>query len=328
MKPIYAEGDIDALLRASRALAVIAAWSELGLFDALAEGPRALAELPGDARALEVTVPVLKHLGLLYSDGDRVMLSRTARELWERGQMPTARNFEFLRDQARMAEVLERGGPVADERGYKGTDGGTRADDSEQTARFLDMLYRRSEDSARLVHECLAPLLPANSSMLDLGGGHGRYARVFADAGHPATLFDFPYVIDYARGRHGDALAYIGGDFREPDVDFGGPYDLVLLSNIVHGESDELNRALAGRLAAHLAPGGYLVLKDMFLDEHGQDPENAVFFGLTALFYTSAGRSHSIDRARAWLRDAGLESPHLTLLDGFQLVRARKPGRG
>lgn len=325
MNPIRTESDIDALLRATRALAVITAWHELGLFDALADGPRPLGELPADARALEISVPVLKHLGLLHSDGDRVALSRAARALWERGQMPTARNFEFLQDQARMLEVLERGGPIRGEQGDKGTDGGTRGDDPEQTARFLDMLYRRSEDSARQVDEWLAPLLPGDASILDLGGGHGRYARLFADAGHTATLFDFPYVIDYARDRHGDALAYIGGDFREQDADLGGPYDLVLLSNVVHGEPGEVNRQLVRRVAGVLAPGGYIVLKDMFLDQHGQDPENAVFFGLTALFYTRAGRSHPVEEARDWLTAAGLEQIHLTVLDGFQLVRGRKP---
>lgn len=136
-------------------------------------------------------------------------------------------------------------------------------------------------------------------------------------------MFDFSYVIDYARIRHGDVLSYIGGDFREQDAGFGGPYDLVLLSNVVHGESDDVNRRLIRRLAATLAPGGYIVLKDMFLDEHGQDPENAVFFGLTMLFYTRSGRSHSLGRARTWLAEAGLREPHLTVLDGFQLLRAQ-----
>lgn len=76
-----------------------------------------------------------------------------------------------------------------------------------------------------------------------------------------------------------------------------------------------------------LVPGGYIVLKDMFLDQHGQDPEKAVFFGLTALFYTREGRSHPVEDARAWLMAAGLEQTHLTVLDGFQFVRGRKPAR-
>lgn len=324
MNPIYSESDIDGLLQASKALAVITAWNELGLFDELAEGARSLDALPADRRALEITIPVLTHLGLLCGDGERVALSDTARQLRERGRMPTSRNFEFLRDQARMLELLEKGGPVTDDKGDKGTDGGTRADDPEGTARFLDMLYQRSEASARLVYEWLAPLLAGRASMLDVGGGHGRYARAFADAGHSATLFDFPYVIDYARSRHGEALAYLGGNFRDHDAEFDGPYDLILLSNVVHGEPDEVNRALIARLAGRLAPRGYLVLKDMFLDEQGQNPESAVFFGMTMLLYTRAGRSHSLARARSWLAEAGLEQPQVSVFERFQLVRARR----
>jgi len=322
--PVYTEHDFDELLRASKALAVIAAWNELGLFDELTAGARQLDQLPADRRALDITAPVLKHLGLLYGEGDRVAMSDAARELHEHGKLPTARNFDFLRDQAQMTEVLRSGGPVSDEDGDKATDGGTRADDPGQTARFLDMLYQRSGDSARRVRDWLAPLLPERARVFDLGGGHGRYARLFADAGHAATLFDFPYVIDYARAKHGEALEYIGGNFRDKHVDFGGPYDLIILSNVVHGEPDEVNRSLIGRLASALAPGGYIVIKDMFLEENGRDPESAVFFGVTMLFYTRSGRSHTLDRARSWLTDAGLEQPRVSVFEQFHLVRARR----
>lgn len=325
MRPIQSERDVDALLRGAKALAVLTAWNELGLFGALAEGPKALEELPADRRALEITVPVLQHLGLVLRDGGRVVLSSTGRRLHEAGELPSARNFEFLRDQARMREVLEKGGPVADDAGGdKATDGGVRASDPEGSARFLDMLHRRSGESAAQCLDALAPLLPARARVLDLGGGHGRYARAFADAGHEATLFDLPHVVDYARRRHGDALRYLAGDFRDPAADFGGPYDLVFASNIVHGEPEPSCRDLVGRLAQTLAPGGWLVLKDMFIDEHGQDPENAVFFGLTMLYYTRAGRSHGTSSARDWLRDAGLSEPELHVREGFQLLRARR----
>lgn len=325
MKPIRTGDDVDDLLRGAKALAVMAAWTELGLFDALDEAPRRPEELPGDARAIAITVPVLRHLGLLIDHGDRVGLSATARRLKAAGQLPTARNFEILGDQMRMADVVKGGGPVTDAQGKsKGTDGGV-TEDSEQAARFLDMLYDKSAESAQMVYESLAPLLPPGASVLDLGGGHGRYARTFVEAGHSATLFDFPHVLEYARKKHGEALGYLGGNFRDPSVGLGGPYDLIFLSNIVHGEPDHENRALMKRLAAVLSPGGHVVLKDMFLDEHGQDPENAVFFGLTMLFYTQAGQSPSVRQATEWLEGAGLSDARLSAMGPFQLLRARRP---
>lgn len=321
MRPVRNADDIAELLRSAKALAVVTAWSELGLFAALAEGPKAIHELPADRRALEITVPVLKHLGLLFDTGDRIGLSTAAARLLREEQLPTSRNFDVLRGLASMDQVVRRGGPLSAE---DTTDGGV-VEDPQRAAHFLDMLYRSSLDSAEQVYRALSPLLPASARMLDVGGGHGRYCRRFADAGHTATLFDFPHVVEYARARHGEALGYIAGNFRDESVDFGGPYDLVLLSNIVHGEPDLQNRSLIGRLARTLAPGGRVVIKDMFLDEHGQDPENAVFFGLTMLFYTRAGQSPGVGQARGWLSEAGLVDPVLSTFDPFQLLHAHKP---
>ncbi len=321
MRHIRNEEDIDDLVRSAKALAVITAWNELGLFEKLSERPRTLDELSVDRRALEVTIPVLKHLGLLFDEGDRVALSSKAAALVADKQMPTSRNLDILRDLSQMDQVIQRGGPLSSEHV---TDGGV-VEDPERAARFLDMLYDSSLDSAEHVYETLSPLLPGKARLLDVGGGHGRYCRRFVDAGHSATLFDFSHVVDYARRRHGDALAYITGNFRDESVDFGGPYDAVFLSNIVHGEPDAENRLLIGRLARTLAPGGRLVIKDMFIDEHRQDPENAVFFGLTMLYYTRAGQSPGVGQARDWLSAAGLVEPALATFGRFQLLHARRP---
>ena len=46
MQPIRTEEDAMELLRAVKALAVISAWSGLGLFEALMKGPMRLLDLP------------------------------------------------------------------------------------------------------------------------------------------------------------------------------------------------------------------------------------------------------------------------------------------
>src|SRR5690606_9520379 len=107
------------------------------------------------------------------------------------------------------------------------------------------------------------------------------------ELGHRATLFDKAVCVDFARELHGEALEYRVGDFFRDDL--GGPYDAALLSNIVHGFSLDENRSLITRLAKALKPGGYLVMKDMFIDDLGADPENAVTFGMTMLLYTQGG---------------------------------------
>lgn len=324
---IHTESDFDLLLRNVKLLSVAAAWTELGLWEELArrDGPVDLAELPGDPRALSITAAVLAHAGLLDGAGDTWRLSPVARELQARGQMPTGRNFDVLQDLSKMAEVLREGGPVRGPDGKsKATSGGVKPEDVEATRRFLDMLYRRSETSAESAAEWIVPRLPPGARVLDVGGGHGRYSEAFARRGCRATLFDFPHVTDYARERYGDRLAYRPGSFHVDD--FGGPYECAFLSNIVHGESGAANAALTKRLFAALAPGGFIVFKDMFIDEQGRDPEQAVFFGTTMLFYTEGGRTYTLRDVSAWCREAGFEEPDAVAVETFNLVFARKPG--
>jgi 2-polyprenyl-3-methyl-5-hydroxy-6-metoxy-1,4-benzoquinol methylase len=318
------ERDANEWLWAGKALAVVSAWNALGLFERLRRGPALRSEIPADPRAVTITLPVLAHLGLVVVDGDRVGLTPTAERLLKEGAMPTERNLEFLRDMGRMADVLRDGGPVRDEKGKgKATRGGTHVHDPAQTERFLQMLWRMSEEPARSTFEWLAPDLPAKGSVLDLGGGHGRYARAFADAGHAVTLFDQPEVVGLAKKRHGDALAYLEGDFHEVET-FGGPYDLVLLCNVVHGESAEQNASLVARAARSLRPGGRIAIRDMFLDELGRDPPSSAFFGLTMLFYTEKGSSPTVRQAEDWFAKAGLVDLRLITLETHQIVTARR----
>lgn len=318
------ERDAAEWVYAAKALAVVSAWNALGVFDRLRKGPLGTGDLGLDPRAVATTLPVLKFLGLIAGDARCLVLTEAGRRLMDAGGMPSERNLEALRDLGNMKAVLREGGPVKGDDGKpKGTTGGTRADDPDYTRRFLDMLYQGSGAAAQSSFDWLSPLLPQGGRVLDLGGGHGRYGRAFADAGYPTTLFDLPHVVAYAKGRHGTALAYSAGDFHTTD-DFGGPFDLIFMANIVHSEAAEDNARLIERAARSLRPGGTLALKDMFLDEHGKGPENAVFFGLTMLFYTQHGSSPTLRETHEWFRAAGLEGPEVTLLDTQQLLIGRK----
>jgi SAM-dependent methyltransferase len=318
------ESDARELLDAAKALAVVSAWSSAGLFERMRSGPLRRAEIPGDPRAVATTLPILVHLGLVVSDGDRVRLTERAEQLLSQGAMPTEMNLTTLRDLSRMGEVLRSGGPVLDDQGRsKGTRGGTSTTDLQHTERFLAMLYRLSEGAARSTFEWLHADLPAKGAVLDIGGGHGRYARAFADAGHEVTLFDQSDVVTLAKKRHGDALRYLEGDFHEV-ASFGGPYDLVLLCNIVHGESAEANASIVARAAKSLRPGGRIAVRDMLLDEHEQNPASGVFFNVTMLFYTEHGRVPTVREVERWFAAAGLGATRLIVDQGYQLAVASK----
>ena len=303
MKPVRVEDDLRDMRQTAQALAVIAAWANQGYFKVLADGePHRLEELGSDLRALRVTAPILAHVGLLAGDGVRWAFSARGRALAESGALASETPEDFG-DLSRLPDVLAHGGPVKNAAGVpKATSGGVIAANAERTRRFMAMTYRRAEVSSRETAQWTAARLPAGARVLDLGGGHGRYARAFSDRGFRATVFDRQICVDFARELHGDAVAYRAGDFMTDDL--GGPYDAVLLSDVLHGCSADENRLLLGRVRDALAPGGLLVLKDMFIDELGNHPQQGVLYGLVFLLYSMGGQCYSVREAEAWCAPA------------------------
>ena len=330
MRPIRTETDLDHVRRSVQAYAVLSSWVGTGLFAALADGrPRRPDELPGDPRAIALTAPILAHVGLLCGDGETWSLSRTARALFEAGCLSLDGASTSLGDLSRLDAVLRDGGPARGPNGAsRVTEGGVREQDVAGARAFMDMLFRRSEHSATQVAACVAGRLPAQQGghVLDLGGGHGRYGHALVELGFRVTLLDRPVIVDLARERYGDALTYVVGDFLEDPL--GGPYDAVLLSNIVHGLGPDENRRLLPRVGEALRPGGLVVVKDMFVDDLGAHPAEAVFFGLTMLMYTREGQAYSLTELRDLCTEAGLDAPSfLTVPDGsYTLLFARRPG--
>jgi hypothetical protein len=115
----------------------------------------------------------------------------------------------------------------------------------------------------------------------------------------------------------------MAGDFHEAQT-FGGPYDLILLCNIVHGESNTANASLVARAARSLRPGGRLAIRDMILDDREDGPPSAVFFGLTMLYYTEEGTSPTVGRVKGWYEAAGLHDFRLILDDRHQIAVGKK----
>lgn len=305
MDVIAHAADLERLGRAWQAFAVLLAWDRAGLLDALDDGrPRDAADIGMDPRALAVTGPILASLGVLSrherDGGEAWSLSATARELRRSGGLRLALYQQRADVFAALPDALRRGGPVLPD-----TDrfrGGVASDDPHAAKQFLDMLYARSALPAETTADAVARRLRGGRA-LDLGGGHGRYAVALADRGFSVTLYDQANGVAVARERHGDRLAYVAGDFMTDDL--GGPWDVILASNIVHSLSEADGRALVARLVAATAPGGLIVLKDLFLHDSADGPDAAALFGLVMFAMTRGGRSYRAGEAMAWLRGAG-----------------------
>jgi SAM-dependent methyltransferase len=288
---------------------------ELGVFEALRVSSTAeqLAGLLGsDPRALAllldalVSIGILNKAGALYSlnDASSIYLLKSSPKYL--GGM-IAFDASLWNAWGRLADSIRTGRPARSPDMYQNT--------PEETERFIgamDSLVRARGD-AEIVPQHLD--LSGVGTMLDVGAGPATYPIEFCRR-YPAlkaTILDLPATLTITEkfvrdGGMRDRINLIAGDYRTDKIP--GAYDLVYLSNIIHGEGDEENRRLMSKLYGCLAPGGRIVIKDHILDESRTRPASGAVFALMMLLTTERGKCYSYEEVKAWLAKAGFKDIH------------------
>ena len=179
----------------------------------------------------------------------------------------------------------------------------------------MDSLVRARGDPA-----AVAAALDWNrvNLLLDVGAGPATYPIALCQKfpNIHATIFDLPATLrlteQYVReAKLPGRIALIPGDYRSDPVP--GNYDVIFLSNIIHGESPETNAALMKKLALNLNPAGQIFIKDHILDETRAHPSVGAIFSLLMLLTTDGGRCYSFAEIKNWLELAGLK--HVRQID-------------
>lgn len=149
--------------------------------------------------------------------------------------------------------------------------------------------------------------------MLDLGGGAGTNAIAFCQV-YPeltATVFDLPSTLRLTERTVKDAgmdgrIALLPGNFNKDPL--GGPYDFVLMSDILHYQTGASNEAIVKKVFDHLSPGGRLIIKDRFLNESATGPAWTTAFAVHILVNTQEGGCYKTADAMRWMTNAGFTS--------------------
>lgn len=183
--------------------------------------------------------------------------------------------------------------------------------DPELGGNVLAVLHRIGQQSGPDLAKRLQLAGPVR--MLDLGGGAGTNAIAFCRV-YPeltATVFDLPATLRLTERTVKEAglesrIALRPGNFNRDGL--GGPYDLVLMSDILHYQDYRTNAALVKKVWEHLTPGGRLVIKDRFLDEAGTGPAWTTAFAVHILVNTQQGGCYKTSEAIQWMTDAGFAS--------------------
>lgn len=291
---------------------VFRAATELGIFEALAEGQK---EAPQVAEACQASVEpvrlmldVLCSLTVIEKYGDDYALAPVMHLVTERDRFMGDEYWKQLADRARREQgAATNGMPPSEER---------------------DAAFRTTTASTQWIHTpaalTVAKTLEIGTkrrqlSILDLGATTGVWSLTMLhhDRASRATVIDSTEVLATAARMAddigvADRMEAIAGDYRTAEL-LPGHYDLVVAANLLHLEKEEGCNRLLKRSYDALKPGGELVVVDLFEGQIEGDLYRTLF-ALELFLRTSAGRLRTIVDVEQLVVAAGFDSPTFALI--------------
>ncbi|MBI2843512.1 MAG: methyltransferase domain-containing protein [Armatimonadetes bacterium] len=285
---------------------------ELGVFPALGSGPRTSEEVAAmlrtDPRATDRLMNALVALELLVKEGNLFGNSPEAQEVLVPGGpdymggalMHTVNMWDSW---STLTEAVRRGTSVLVREGE------ARAD---WVVPFIAAMHYHSSRGADDIVGLID--LDGVERVLDVGGGSGVYSIAFCRAKPAlrAVVFDLPDVVGLTEkyvqqaGMSG-RITTASGDFHADE--FGGGFDLVFLSAIIHMNSPEENIRLFKKCRRALREGGRIVVQDFIVEESRVSPPHGAIFALNMLVATPSGDTYTEAEVTAWLQAAGFAPP-------------------
>lgn len=152
--------------------------------------------------------------------------------------------------------------------------------------------------------------MSGNLRVLDLAAGHGLFGIEVAKQAPFARVVaqDWAPVLEVAKDnarKAGVADRYETLPGSAFDVIYGGPYDIVLLTNFLHHFDAETCVRLLKKVRAALRPGGKAAALEFVPNEDRVSPPTAAAFALTMLATTPAGDAYTFSELEAMYRQAG-----------------------
>ena len=291
---------------------LIQAAVELAIFDGL-ENSAGTAEavanrLKLEPKATELLLNALASLELLHKRADYFSLTEaTAKYLLKSSPQYVGAMIRF--ESAlwscweKLPEAIRSGQPVRPPNMYQ-----DQAAETEIFINAMDSLVKARGDATVTAN---AIDWSGIAELLDVGSGPATYPIALCQRFPKlrATIFDLPGTLAiserYVReAGMAERIRLIAGNYRQAPIP--GSYDVIFLSNIIHGESFESNRSLILKLVSNLKPGGQIVVKDHILDDSRTTPPVGAIFSLLMLLTTESGRCYSFSEIKSWMEQAGL----------------------
>jgi SAM-dependent methyltransferase len=301
-------------LRGALACRALAIAADLGISEALADGPRPVAEL---AREVGADEDFLRRcLRALASDG--VFAEN------EPGVFANSPASDLLRTPSWRAFAHLWGGIWHSAAGHLGPAGGATFP-LLYGAGFWDWLELNPEERAlfdqamvegveRRADRLAAIDWRGDETVVDVGGGNGSLLAELLrrHEGMHGIVFDLPETVR-DEDDFGDRCSFVAGSFFESVP----PGDVHVLATILHDWDDESATRILRTIRAAAAPDGRLIILDAVVP-YGNEPHGAKWLDLLMLALFD-GRERDAEQWRALLAAGGFEPVRLD--DG--LIEAR-----
>jgi 2-polyprenyl-3-methyl-5-hydroxy-6-metoxy-1,4-benzoquinol methylase len=287
---------------------------ELDLFSHLAGGQRTAEQLAtacqASPRGVRILADYLAINGLLRKIDDEYALTPDAAAFLDR-RSPAylGGTVEFLLSDSiresfqHLTAAVRRGGTAL-------SDEGTVSHDNPIWVAFARAMAPVMQVPSRLLADLIRGDVQQPLRVLDVAAGHGLFGIAVAERYSQArvTALDWPNVLAVAAEnarRAGVADRHTLRSGSAFETDWGGPYDVVLLTNFLHHFDLPTCRQLAAKAHAALAPGGRALTLEFIPEPDRITPPGTAVFALTMLATTAHGDAYTFAEYEQVFAQAG-----------------------
>jgi 2-polyprenyl-3-methyl-5-hydroxy-6-metoxy-1,4-benzoquinol methylase len=290
--------------------AALKAGVELGVFDALGDGPSTSAELASRAgvaeRGIRILCDFLTVQGLLSkADGRYAHTPTSAVFLDRRSPVSMAPTLPFL-----MSDKIMQAGRLMTEsirQNRTALEEPLAGDEVQEWVTFARTMHPMMGGPADFIASVImGGGIP--SKVLDVASSHGLFSIAVARVAPQCEIvaLDFPSVLDVTAQNTGAAGVHVkllpGSAFT---TDLGTGYDAIIVTNLFHHFPAGENIALMRRFHAALRPGGRMLTLEFVPNEDRISPPASATFSMMMLTNTPAGDAFTMAEYNEMLDAAG-----------------------
>ena len=273
---------------------------EIDLFSKLASGPETAEGLAAACqvavRGVRILADYLTIVGFLTKSGDQYVLTADSAVFLTR-QSPAylGGTLEFLLTPSlvecyqHLTAAVKKGG-TADE--------GTVSENNPVWVDFARAMSPLMHLPAQLLMGLIGGDVSQPLRVLDVAAGHGLFGITVAQR-YPQshiTALDWQDVLAVAHEHASQAGVQDRYTLRPGsafDTDWGGPYDVILLTNFFHHFDEATCEQIARRAHAALVPGGRAITLEFIPNEDRITPPMTAMFAMTMLATTAHGDAYT-----------------------------------